>query len=316
MKTLIFILPLLNLLLFTSVKAQDLKEDKMACDLLEFESNQEKVLFLSYTEGKTPDLTSLYLASDSKDDYEVSKEVEDWENFVRKLSHKQNRKSTEKFLKYAFYKTHRKFLKNYDQYSSLQTLFVRGNYDCLSGTALYVLLLEELGYTYEIKETDYHIYILVTAKDGDEDPYSFLFESTDPLSGFVSDEKEILERQDYYLQPTFVDAEMKGISNKDKEYQFSRSVNNSIDNVELAGLQYYNLGVAQYNRHEFKEAIKSLQKALFFYNSPRIQEFLDLTVSVALESKEFGEAEKSAIRINYSTWLRIHSQEQLSVANN
>lgn len=314
LKALIFILIIFNNFLFNSLNAQELNKGKMAYALLEFDSNQEMTLFSSYVQENTPNLTSLYLASDNENYFEISDEVVDWQNFVKKLGKKQNGKDTEKFLKYAFYKTHRKFLKHYNQYSSLQTTFAKGNYDCLSGTALYVLLLEELGYTYEIKETDYHIYILVTAKVGDNgNYYPFLFESTDPLSGFVSDEKDILKRRDYYLNPALVDEGMKGISDKNWEYQFSRSVDNSINKIELAGLQYYNIGIAQYNRYEFKEAIKSLQKALFFYDSPRIKEFLNLTVSVALESDELREADKLAIEVNYLKWLRIYPNRQLFI---
>lgn len=316
LKTQITILFIILNFLFFSLPAQELDRATLAYDLLAFESDQERTLFSSYAQENIPDLTRLYLASDSDNHFEISGKVADWKNFVKKIAKKQDIKDTETFLKYAFYKTHRKFLKHYNQYSSLQTLFAKGDYDCLSGTALYVLLLEELGYIYEIKETDYHIYILVTANAKDSDTgsnYPFLFESTDPLSGFVSDEKEILKRQDYYLNPTPVEEEMKGISNKDREYQFSRAVDNSINKIELAGLQYYNLGIAQYNRHEFKEAIKSLQKALFFYDSPRIKEFLNLTVSVALESKELDNPDKVSIKNNYLSWLRIYSNEQFSV---
>lgn len=316
LKTRITILLTLCSFLFYSLPAQELDRATMVYDLLEFESNQEKKLFSSYAQENISDLTRLYLASDNGNHFEISEQVADWHKFVKRIAKKQDVKDAERFLKFAFYKTHRKFLKHYNQYSSLQTLFAKGDYDCLSGTALYVLLLEELGYVYEIKETDYHIYILVTANVKDSDTgsnYPFLFESTDPLTGFVSDEKEILKRQDYYLNPTPIEEEMKGISNKDREYQFSRAVNNSVNKIELAGLQYYNIGIAQYNRYEFKQAIKSLQKALFFYDSPRIKEFLNLTVSVALESKELDNPEKLAIKNNYLTWLRVYSNEQFSV---
>jgi len=224
-----------------------------------------------------------------------------WSKFSIKLLNKKKSRSAEQHLKLAFYEVHRKFLKQYQNHSSLSALLEEGLYDCLSGTSLYVLLLEELGYDYKIRETDYHIYLLVEGGEANSSQ-QFLFESTDPVSGFISDKKEILKREEQYQSAWAEDGNgVQGIATATLEYQFSRKVNNDINRYQLAGLHYYNQGIYAYNNHNYYEAVSSLQKALFLYDSPRIREFLDLTVSVGLNS-DMDMAEKEKIRQLHQEW--------------
>jgi len=166
-----------------------------------------------------------------------------------------------------------------------------------------------LGYGYEIKETDYHIYLLVSAGNPGAGR-QFLLESTDPVSGFISDENEILGRQQlYHAAPVADETQVQGISTASPEYQFSRKVDNSINSYQLAGLHYYNQGIFAYNSHQYAAAIQSLHKALFLYKSPRIQEFLELTVAVALASDQISHEEKEAIKELHQKYFRSPAKE-------
>jgi hypothetical protein len=296
------------------LNAQDKKDAEAAIDLLKFESSSEENLFASYLKGDTLNLLSLYLVSGSNFDIENQKAI-DIREFVRKLKSKQQSKAQDDFLKYLFYKTHRRYLRSYENHSSMEDLFMNGKYDCLSGTSLYVLLLEELGYDYEIKETDYHIYLLVNSKEAGSN-HKFLLESTDPAIGFVSNEQEILERLKFYLNSPLEDEiPVQGILTASPEYRFSRRVNNSINEYELAGLHYYNQGIYYYNHHQYLEAFQSLQKALFLYNSSRIKEFLDLTTSVALASDKLNAAEKLILKELHQKWDSATSEKKLAQNN-
>ncbi len=50
------------------------------------------------------------------------------------------------------------------------------------------------------------------------------------------------------------------------------AVNNIISLEDLAGLQYYNMGIDLYNQGKFDKAFTNIQKANFLYPSKRIKE--------------------------------------------
>lgn len=190
------------------------------------------------------------LVSDASDDQVLSWNQELLELTSKFASKKTRVKDPHFFLEGLFYRVHHKYLKNYSQYSSLTSLMENGNYDCVSGTALYAHLLGQLGFAYHIFETEYHIYLLVETKDG-----SVLIESTDPATGFVNLPRKIDERIRIYK------------SDGQGRHQ------GEIGLVELAGLQYYNLAIDAYNNHQPYEALKFLEEGLELYPSHRLFDF-------------------------------------------
>jgi hypothetical protein len=187
---------------------------------------------------------------------------------INSLRNKKEKLPNDKvFLEHLFYKIHRVYLKKYKPYQSFEKLFEKGEYGCLTGTALYALILEELGYQTEIRETNYHVFLLVKA--GNE---RFLIESTDPLNGFLADEKLISKRL------KTIDSENK-LSEKGERYEFACKINRTIRLKELIGLQYYNVATQYYNRGYLELAIHFLHKSRQTYQSGRQKEFFNLIIS-------------------------------------
>jgi hypothetical protein len=183
-------------------------------------------------------------------------------------------KNEKAFLEHVFVKTHQRFLKTYKEYATFNELFKGGTYNCLTGTALYALLLEELGFSYTIIETNYHIFLLAAAKEG-----RILFEATDPLNGFVADEHEIVKRIEGYKQNTVVQAR-----NDKTYYQFDVQLYNTLDLDDISGLLHYNLAVEALNSHSLEASITHLGKAMEIYRSQRIEEFSKILLLSVIES--------------------------------
>ncbi len=163
-----------------------------------------------------------------------------------------------RFLKNLFSYIHRKQLANYQNFVSLEaTLDKYKVYDCLTGTALYALLLNDLGYEINIKEFDYHILLIVKGLDQD-----ILIESTDPLEGFVADESEIKERLDEIISKQ---------ENEEKSI-FSGGIVNDVGITELAGLQYYNQALDFMNNGDLENSLKRIKLARSLYPSKRIEQ--------------------------------------------
>lgn len=167
-----------------------------------------------------------------------------------------------RLLEHLFYKVHRKYLKRYIPYKSFQDLFETGTYGCLTGTALYAFLLEELGFEYEIIETNYHMFLLVNSNGK-----KYLLESTDSFEGFE-------------YAPDRIEARIADAYKKNKiggeHHTFSYDIYRSISYTELIGLQYYNTAINAFNEGNLKMTLYCLNEASKFNKSERIQEFLEL----------------------------------------
>lgn len=185
--------------------------------------------------------------------------------FISKLEGKKlSFKRDKDFLHYLFYKTHRKFLKRYAEYCPFDALLKNGTYNCLTGTALYALLLDHFNFEYSVIETNYHIFLMVKTSDDDE----VLFEATDPLDGFVDSNQEIQARINIYKQN-------KILKNSDDKmyYRYNFDLYNTVSMEELLGLMYFNLSVDAYNNHDVSKSINYLDQSVKLYQSARIKNF-------------------------------------------
>ncbi|MEQ9413190.1 MAG: hypothetical protein RIF39_05140 [Cyclobacteriaceae bacterium] len=228
---------------------------------------------------KSPFLANYSVTDGSNKDSDYQQKVE---LLIEKLDAK-GKKTDRLFLKSVFNITHRQLLKEYDQYAGFGEIFKGGKYDCLTATALYSVLLNELGYPHRIIETNYHIFLLVDTNDG-----QVLMESTDPLDGFEYQPEKIESRIAQYK----LDQE-KAISNE-LNYPFSYSLFNEVTPAELTGLLYYNQCVKAFNTKQWSKAIQLLEVAKVYYNSPRIAEMENLLVQVVASTALENTAQPSS----------------------
>lgn len=237
-----------------------------------YASVYEQTVLLKVLQDKETDELQLLLANAGGMD--VEKEAlfrAGIETFVRKMQKRKEKTTTEKaFLEYLFYSVHRKYLKEYKPYYSFYSLLERGTYNCLSATALYAVLMDKLGISYQIYETDYHIFLLVKTAEGEQ----VLFESTDPLYGFISDREEIDQRIQEIRDDAQPQAEMQL---PDRPYfNFDLQLFRPVSLKQLAGLQYYNQAAYLYNTQRVGQAAKMLSKGRLLYQAERFDEFASL----------------------------------------
>ncbi len=223
----------------------------------QFHSNLEREAF-----GEKNTL-KIFLASDSNiDQAKYNAYQEDLSELIKKLKKYSQRHDDLKTLEKIFYYTHKTKLANYTKYVTLSDLFERGEYDCLTGTALYGLLLDEFNIQYDIYEFAHHVMIL--AYVGND---SVLIESTDPFFGFETKHKFVKERLE-----RFTPSEDSNVLKETVVSQYGHNINNKISLTQLAGLQYFNLAIAAYNDSDFIKAELMLEKAHLLYPSNRSQE--------------------------------------------
>ncbi|WKN30125.1 hypothetical protein PZB74_14260 [Porifericola rhodea] len=192
---------------------------------------------------------------------ELQAYVDELEAFTQKLAKRQYKYRSEKqFLRYAFYKIHNRYMKHYSEHTDLYDLVENGNYDCITGSAFYALILDALDIKYVIRELPYHVFLLVEIED---ESSVVLFESTDARNGFITDAGAIKEMMSTYeedIQPA-----------SDVYYNYSFTINEKIELKQLAALNYYNEAIAHYNQQNLKEAEYYLNYARQLYPAKRME---------------------------------------------
>jgi hypothetical protein len=180
-------------------------------------------------------------------------------------------KNSRSLLNSVFTKTHSKLLKTYSEYPTFTEIFTSGNYNCLTATALYSAILDELEFKYKVVETNYHIFMMVETAEGD-----VLIETTDPIHGFVTDKSEIEQRISKYMADDR--------QNNKSYYQYAMTLYNHIDPQSITGLLHYNLAVELYNQKKFSATIEHIEKAQGYYYSKRLEEFARVVLLSVVES--------------------------------
>lgn len=199
--------------------------------------------------------------------------VQKWEELVQELDLKRLKtKNDYNFLRSIFQKSHQSILKEYVQYSTFNDMLKEGKFDCVSGSATLGMLLDRYSYDYQIVETDYHVFLIVSV-DGKD----IILESTLPVGGMISSPSEVRAYIESYKPVEF--AQLASLTERlgNPELDISdRAIFRKVSLIELAGLQYYNDAISHFNEQSFGLASKQLSKALILYDSERIKNLKDL----------------------------------------
>lgn len=192
------------------------------------------------------------------------------------------------FLSAIFFRTHRKFLKDYGTYSAFDEMINQRNYSCLSGTMLYSILLDYFEFDYSAVELTNHIYLEVAGKAGK----TYVFESTDPINGFG----EIGVRADNLTIGFLADngASEKVVANA--TYEFSEVINSGLSLEEMTGLQYYNQAVLNLSEKKYLKALKLIDIGIELYDSQRTRNMKNVIVSEIMRSDQIINETKELVK--------------------
>ncbi|NOT75154.1 MAG: hypothetical protein HOP08_09520 [Cyclobacteriaceae bacterium] len=201
--------------------------------------------------------------------------------------------SEEKLLHRAFQKAHSTFLKKYEAYADFKEIFTTGRYDCLTATALFSNILDGLDFSYEVIETNYHIFLIVHTTKGE-----VLLETTDRWGGFITHKEEITKRIGEYHNNKIITA-----SNGKSQYAYSFKLYQSVSPEKLSALLYFNQAVKAYNRRDLLAGCVALEKSAALYNSPRCGELGALLLNSVLELSD--DEKRKTICINHLRNVQI-----------
>ena len=202
---------------------------------------------------------------------EQSHDSKNLQAFIDRVS--SSPRSESKQLKKIFRGLHTEFLKSYSAHSDFDEIFTTGHYDCLTATALFCTVLDHFQYSYEIIETNYHIFLMVKTSDGD-----VMIESTDAIGGLISQKRTIKERIKEYQK------NIPLASTSGNVFQYPFSIFQNISKNNLSGLLYFNQAVKAYNRQDWEACSILLEKANTYYTSPRCHALGSLLIQTISQS--------------------------------
>ncbi|AWW30071.1 hypothetical protein DN752_08000 [Echinicola strongylocentroti] len=243
-----------------------------------FENTTEQRLFLD-----DPAPMDLLMALHASTDVKTGQ----LDKLIGKLDKRSKRKAyKEWFLSEVFYKAHQYVLKEYVKHSSFNEALTTGSYDCVSGSAIYGLLLDRYGFEYEVIETDYHVFLLIHG-EGDR---RYIYESTEPRAGFIKDQEAVNQYISVFNTEVIngkVD-QLAELGSVTSQFSEESTIYASISLRELAGLQYYNDAVHHFNDGDKEMTYRQLAKAKAIYPSERVLSLYEYIAAIQEEEKKLA----------------------------
>ncbi|PRY89639.1 hypothetical protein [Mongoliibacter ruber] len=238
-----------------------------------FENEVEELLLTRYQEEPFLLLQSLNPGA--------SLESPIFEKLVNKLHKRASKISSSdkrRLLEEIYFSAHQLILTRYEEHAYFSKTLQEGIYDCVTGSGLYALLLDEFQIEYQIIETDAHVYI-----KGNLDEDHFLLESTFPTGGLIFGENEVSAFEQKFIRRNQGAGSIPNYLGKTEENGFTESFHTVIGLRELAGLQYYNDAIKKFFEEDYTGTYTQLLKAEFLYPSERIIE-LKQKITLLLQS--------------------------------
>lgn len=184
-------------------------------------------------------------------------------SFVSKIS-RPSQSFSSKDLKKLYKEIHDAFFSKYVENPAFNEIFVNGNYNCLTASALYALILEKLSIGYSIRETPDHVYIIA-----DPGSANVVFETTAPGAKSLQITDKFKSQFLEYLSNNKLITAQEAASDKNAVFEKYFYADEKISLKQLAGLMYYNMGIDAFMKEDYSLAHKNFEKAYMLYPSKR-----------------------------------------------
>ena len=240
----------------------------------------------------------ILLAISENATFDYASKIRDGINaFGRELDSKKfSAKNEEKKVKILFNLTHKWFFQKYREGSTFDRIFDVKEYNCVSATALYAIMLKEYNIPFVIKETPTHVYSLAYPKTK-----GIVLESTAPKDGYYYlDDNDVRKVVNSLVESKYFtkdEVSAKGVRNIYNEHFFSKD---DINIRELAGLQYYNEAVAYLANKEYEQALNSGYKLELLYPSKRAEYLKYVILTNILSESDMDKLEDIAYLAQYA----------------
>jgi tetratricopeptide (TPR) repeat protein len=201
------------------------------------------------------------------------------------------KKRNDKKVKAVYQEVHDRFLSKYELENRFYEIMSKGNYNCVTATALYAFFFEKLGIPYNIMERPTHVYLVAYP-----DAENIMVETTTPMFGFTTYNPDFkasyvstLKKQKIIGGEEAVGSNVDELFNK---YFFGTE---NISLTELVGIHYMNDGIYRRDKEDYKGAYEQMMKAYLFYPCPKSEFLLMSFGAILLDQKTTDPVTKAAL---------------------
>lgn len=189
-----------------------------------------------------------------------------------------NARKNDRKIKDVYDAIHNTFLAKYSEQNTFGDIFSNGEYNCVSGSALFAIAFNKLSIPYQIKEKPTHVYLIAFPEKE-----RIIVEATAPVNGyqtiapaFKQQFVKILKDQKLISNAEF---SSRSVDENFDSYFFKDQENISL--AELAGIQYANKGLESLTSQDYEIATNNFAKAHWLYPSKKHEYLLYLSISSA-----------------------------------
>lgn len=268
-----------------------------SCSQLQFHSGIEQDGFHLLCSGQKPDYLTMAVAVNPNTSYADLNTIRQDINTEAGLlkTNMAGIKKPAKALKFVFDHVQSTFLKQYDIDADFYDMFVSGKYNCLTGSILYALLLDELKVKHTIKFMPGHVYLIAYMA---EIPY--IFETTDPVGGFVELNKAMQSNAVKSLRLMRFMASDNG--DNSSKGDFFDTYYLKLNNTEMRGLvgyQYTNASFTEMIKQDYTKSYELINKAIFLTPMPELNMMRDELLKHAIIEADKTTTKRAQLLVDY-----------------
>lgn len=216
-------------------------------------------------------------------------------------------KPIKKQIKEIYNTVHEQLLKKYDEKALFNDQFLNGSYNCVTASALYALILSDYNINFEIKETPTHVYLIA-----DPGNTKVLIETTLPDKGiYFFDEKFKRDYISFLIKNKIISKAEYESKSIDILFNENYDKNTTVNEIQLAGLHYYNMGIFSLQNSKFQQAAYNLEKAHLLYPSNNIKYNYNVALANVLNNQLISKDFKGS---DFAKFLNLNSKDSESLS--
>ncbi|MBA4054131.1 MAG: hypothetical protein C0490_05415 [Marivirga sp.] len=245
---------------------------------INFTSDFERDVLKRSLKESNKDYLELFLANSPSP-------AEDLKYFTDKINHTleeinrsgELKRKNDKKIKYLYDLIHKRFLLKYEAENRFYEIIKKGNYNCVTATALYAIFFEKLNIPYAIKEEPTHVYLIAYPN-----AENILIETTTPLYGFLAFDANFKSNYVNTLKSQKIIGSSEAVaSNVDELFNKYYFGTGNISLTQLIGIHYQNDALFMRDHSNIPGGYEQIKKASLFYSNTR-SGFLLMSFSAAV----------------------------------
>jgi hypothetical protein len=268
---------------------------------IKYATDFERNIVSDYLNKRIPGYFKLFMATSPDIDSMKAANYEDlynlfFENSFRGRFAKYNHR---KKIKIIYSHVHSAFLSRYEFNTFFDKIFNNGDYNCVTATALFGIILDHLEIPFYIIETPIHVYLVAYP-----DRNHIKIESTGPYSGyFVYNQTMKRTFIEFFKTRRIIDENEFYDSSVDELFDKYYFHGNRISLKELIGIQYLNNAAFNIMENKLIDSYINMEKSYLFYPSENTENLLYnylIKIIPALNYEEKGDIDYLVKLTRYS----------------